>query len=369
MLLAMPIPVVWSPETRRHEPMREVWVGRADRGHRAPRAGRPDPRGPERPRPRRGDAPRRRRAARVHDPAYVDHLRTIHAEWSDGPVRRAGRAGPGRALRLPDAGDDAGHAADPGRGDARPRGGVRLRHDDARRPRHLGGGPRGGRLRADRRRPRRRGGGRDRGVRALPAAGPPRHPRRATAAPATSTTPPSPPRRSATPGTRPSRWSTSTPTTATAPRRSSGTAPTSSTARPTSTRRRAGSPTTSATPTRPAPVTGEGATLNLPLAEGTGRRALARRRSADWPSCAAGPTPSSSRSASTRPPTTPRARCSSPPTGYAAAGRLLGSLGLPCVVVQEGGYHLPSLGGLVAAYLDGHSAPADGSDPRVLGGC
>ena len=42
--------------------------------------------------------------------------------------------------------------------------------------------------------------------------------------------------------------------------------------------------------------------------------------------------------------------------GYARAGRLLGGLGLPSVVVQEGGYHLPSLGGLVAAYLDGHES-------------
>jgi acetoin utilization deacetylase AcuC-like enzyme len=40
--------------------------------------------------------------------------------------------------------------------------------------------------------------------------------------------------------------------------------------------------------------------------------------------------------------------------GYRGAGTLLGSTGLPAVVVQEGGYHLPSLGGLVAAYLDGH---------------
>jgi acetoin utilization deacetylase AcuC-like enzyme len=46
--------------------------------------------------------------------------------------------------------------------------------------------------------------------------------------------------------------------------------------------------------------------------------------------------------------------------GYHRAGRLLGGTGLPAVVVQEGGYHLPSLGGLVAAYLSGHrdsSAP------------
>jgi acetoin utilization deacetylase AcuC-like enzyme len=39
--------------------------------------------------------------------------------------------------------------------------------------------------------------------------------------------------------------------------------------------------------------------------------------------------------------------------GYRHAGRMLAGLGLPTVVVQEGGYHLPSLGGLVAAYLAG----------------
>ena len=43
--------------------------------------------------------------------------------------------------------------------------------------------------------------------------------------------------------------------------------------------------------------------------------------------------------------------------GYRAAGRRLGAAGLPAVVVQEGGYHLPTLGGLVAAYLDGHADP------------
>jgi acetoin utilization deacetylase AcuC-like enzyme len=40
--------------------------------------------------------------------------------------------------------------------------------------------------------------------------------------------------------------------------------------------------------------------------------------------------------------------------GYREAGRLLGATGLPAVAVQEGGYHLPTLGGLVAAYLEGH---------------
>lgn len=42
--------------------------------------------------------------------------------------------------------------------------------------------------------------------------------------------------------------------------------------------------------------------------------------------------------------------------GFEAAGRTLGGLDLPSVLVQEGGYHLPTLGGLVAAYLRGHDA-------------
>ena len=42
--------------------------------------------------------------------------------------------------------------------------------------------------------------------------------------------------------------------------------------------------------------------------------------------------------------------------GYREAGALLGRTGLPAVVVQEGGYHLPTLGPLVAAYLEGHAA-------------
>lgn len=37
--------------------------------------------------------------------------------------------------------------------------------------------------------------------------------------------------------------------------------------------------------------------------------------------------------------------------GYATTGRLLADLDLPTVLVQEGGYHLPSLGGLVSAVL------------------
>jgi len=39
--------------------------------------------------------------------------------------------------------------------------------------------------------------------------------------------------------------------------------------------------------------------------------------------------------------------------GYREAGRRLGALGLPTVAVQEGGYHLPTLGDLVVAALAG----------------
>ncbi len=44
--------------------------------------------------------------------------------------------------------------------------------------------------------------------------------------------------------------------------------------------------------------------------------------------------------------------------GYARAGAILcAELGLPTVVVQEGGYHLPTLGGLVASFLRGGASP------------
>jgi acetoin utilization deacetylase AcuC-like enzyme len=40
-------------------------------------------------------------------------------------------------------------------------------------------------------------------------------------------------------------------------------------------------------------------------------------------------------------------------TGFREAGRRLASLGLPTVVVQEGGYVLETVGGLVLAALEG----------------
>ena len=43
--------------------------------------------------------------------------------------------------------------------------------------------------------------------------------------------------------------------------------------------------------------------------------------------------------------------------GYREAGRLAATLGVGTVCVLEGGYHLPTLGGLVSAHLDGHRPP------------
>jgi acetoin utilization deacetylase AcuC-like enzyme len=81
----MQIPVVWSPETRRHEPMREVWVG-------VPTEGTEVPERVDRILDALDSHPRVESAAhddgvlcRVHDPVFVEHLRTIHAEWMAGP--------------------------------------------------------------------------------------------------------------------------------------------------------------------------------------------------------------------------------------------------------------------------------------------
>jgi acetoin utilization deacetylase AcuC-like enzyme len=46
--------------------------------------------------------------------------------------------------------------------------------------------------------------------------------------------------------------------------------------------------------------------------------------------------------------------------GYATAGKILGSMQLPTVAVQEGGYHLDTLGALVEATLDGLASGGTG---------
>ena len=155
--------------------------------------------------PRPGTGWSRRRAqpddvlARVHDPSTADLPGRGGRALAAGPVRRPGRPDAGGALPLPDAGDDRRPPHPARRG--RPRRGrqLRLRHDDAGRPGHLGGGPRRGRLRPDRGRP----GARRASARRTRCAGRPdtTRPRPGSAARATSTTPRSPPRRCVAAGT------------------------------------------------------------------------------------------------------------------------------------------------------------------------
>ncbi len=100
---------------------------------------------------------------------------------------------------------------------------------------------------------------------------------------------------------------------------------------------------------------GEGATRNIPLAEGTADDAWLDgvRDLAEWvvaEGCDA-LVVSLGVDAAKDDPESPLLVTAD---GYRSAGSLLGGTGLPSVVVQEGGYHLPTLGDLVAAYLEGH---------------
>ena len=102
---------------------------------------------------------------------------------------------------------------------------------------------------------------------------------------------------------------------------------------------------------------GDGATRNLPLAEGTTDVPwlAAVQDLADWVT-AAGCTAlvvSLGVDAARDDPESPLLVSID---GYHQAGVVLGGTGLPAVVVQEGGYHLPTLGGLVTAYLSGHAS-------------
>jgi acetoin utilization deacetylase AcuC-like enzyme len=101
----------------------------------------------------------------------------------------------------------------------------------------------------------------------------------------------------------------------------------------------------------------DGATRNLPLAEGTGDGPWleAVRELVEYAAGADALVVSLGVDAAADDPESPLQVTAD---GYAAAGRLLGSLGVPAVVVQEGGYHLDTIGGLVRAYLDGHDREA-----------
>jgi acetoin utilization deacetylase AcuC-like enzyme len=102
---------------------------------------------------------------------------------------------------------------------------------------------------------------------------------------------------------------------------------------------------------------GTGTTRNLPLPEGTGDGPwlAAVEDLADWVT-SAGCTAlvvSLGVDAGGDDPESPLQVTSH---GFLAAGRVLGGLDLPSVLVQEGGYHLETMGGLVAAYLEGHAS-------------
>ena len=99
---------------------------------------------------------------------------------------------------------------------------------------------------------------------------------------------------------------------------------------------------------------GEGANLNLPLPPGTGdelwleavREAAraAQNRGAEALVVALGVDAAA---------VDPESPLQVTARGYGEAGRILGSCGMPTIVVQEGGYDLAAIGGLVLAALEG----------------
>ena len=98
---------------------------------------------------------------------------------------------------------------------------------------------------------------------------------------------------------------------------------------------------------------GDAANLNLPLAPGTGDDGLARSGPGGSRVRRSGAHGTRRRTRRRR-----RRRRSREPArgerrGYREAGRILGELGLPTVVVQEGGYDLATIGSLVVETLTG----------------
>ena len=105
----------------------------------------------------------------------------------------------------------------------------------------------------------------------------------------------------------------------------------------------------------------EGANLNLPLAPGTGDDGWldAVRALAAWAGArgARGLVVALGVDAAGGDPESPLTVTSE---GFRAAGRVLGALGLPTVIVQEGGYDLSAIGGLVREALLGFEEEANG---------
>ncbi len=99
---------------------------------------------------------------------------------------------------------------------------------------------------------------------------------------------------------------------------------------------------------------GVGTTRNLPLPEGTGddRWVAAVEDLTDWVRDCSALVVSLGVDAAGDDPESPLQVTAE---GFRAAGAALGGLGVPSVLVQEGGYDLGTMGSLVAAYLDGHA--------------
>ena len=351
------VPVVWSPETRRHDPRHEVWVGVATEGtETAARvdaildALRADGHDLVEATPQPDDA-----LLAVHEPELLEFLRTAADRWAAGPYRDlvgqervvpylfptpAMTAGlPARPAVAVHA--DAGRFAydtmtlvGPGTWEA-----ARAAADCAVQAAGLvTGGARAG-------------------VRAVPPARPPRDARRASAAPATSTTRRSPPPRSG----RQERQRVGI--VDIDAHQGNGTAAIfydradvlygSVHVDPAA----GWFPHVVGYADETGVGAGEGATRNLPLPEGTGDEPwlAAVAELAEWVTGAGCDhlVVSLGVDAAADDPESPLQVTAD---GYREAGRLLGATGLPAVAVQEGGYHLPTLGGLVAAYLDGHAS-------------
>ena len=115
---------------------------------------------------------------------------------------------------------------------------------------------------------------------------------------------------------------------------------------------------------RSADETGAGrgsGTPQLPAAGRDGRRRLPRRarRGLRGRSSRSGRRCSSCRSASTRSTSTRSATSRSPTDGFESCGAVVARLGLPTVVLQEGGYDVDDLGENVRRWLLGAAAAAD----------
>ena len=260
------MPIVWDERCRLHEPGAEIWVGLATPGTEVP--ARADALlaalGDTVPAEPHDDEV----LLQVHDRELVAFLESAWESW-----RAAGLPedpGQGRVVPYVFAHEGIRAREGAGRGVGAPRL-LRLRHDDADRPRDVGGRAR--QPSTPRSPPSISStGGAPHAYALLPPAGTPRLPRRLRRLVLPEQ------RRGRGRGAAPSRGavsacSTSTRTTATGRRRSSGTGTTSASRRSTSIRRTAGSRTSSASRTsRP------DSNLNVPLAPGNRRRRLARGR-------------------------------------------------------------------------------------------